>query len=79
MDTACYMLKQMRAFDHLRFYYVYYFGIIQRVGKAVGNDCRRTRHMQRGIYLEIISHTSFLRAYTVVGIDPQFFNLYTRL
>lgn len=77
MDAACHMLEEMRAFGHLRFYYFYYISIIQRMGETVGNDSRRAWHVQQRIYLEVVADTSLLRAYTVVGVDPQFFYLYT--
>ncbi len=77
MDAACHMLEEMRAFGHLRFYYVDYISVVQRMGETVGNDSRRALHAQQSIYLEIVADTSLLRAYTVVGVDPQFFYLYT--
>lgn len=77
MDAACHMLEEMRAFGHLRFYYVDYISIIQRMGETVGNDSRRAWYVQQRIYLEVVADTSLLRAYTVVGVDPQFFYLYT--
>lgn len=77
MDAACHMLEEMRAFGHLRFYYVDYISIIQRMGETVGNDSHRAWHVQQRIYLEVVADTSLLRAYTVVGVDPQFFYLYT--
>ncbi len=77
MDAACHMLEEMRAFGHLRFYYVDYISIIQRMGETVVTDSRRAWHVQQRIYLEVVADTSLLRAYTVVGVDPQFFYLYT--
>ena len=47
------------------------------MGETVGNDSRRAWHVQQRIYLEVVADTSLLRAYTVVGVDPQFFYLYT--
>ena len=77
MDAACHMLEEMRAFGHVRLDYVDYISIIQRMGETVGNDSRRAWHVQQRIYLEVVADTSLLRAYTVVGVDPQFFYLYT--
>ena len=47
------------------------------LAETVGNDSRRAWHVQQRIYLEVVADTSLLRAYTVVGVDPQFFYLYT--
>lgn len=77
MDAACHMLEELRAFGHLRFYYVDYIRVIQRMGETIGNYSRGAWHTQQRIYLEIVANTSLLRAYTVVGVDPQFFYLYT--
>ena len=71
MNSAGYMLYQLRPNSHLLLYQVHNLGIAYSIDETVCLYSLRTRHFQVNIDLKHISYAGFLRAYAVIGIDPQ--------